>query len=143
LVDRLKAGISDLRNRKLLMIGLLGTDDRGIGDKREVDPGVGHQVGLELSEVHIQGTIKAERGSDGGDDLANEPVEIGVGGAIDVKIPAADVIDSLIVDHESTVRVLQGSMGGQDGVVGLNNSSGDLGSRVDRELKLGLLAIVH
>jgi len=38
--------------------------------------------------------------------------------------------------------VLQGGVGGQNGVVGLNHSSGDLRGRVNRELKLGLLAIV-
>jgi hypothetical protein len=34
-------------------------------------------------------------------------------------------------------------MGGKDGVVRLNNSSGNLRSRVDRELKLGFLSIIH
>ena len=34
-------------------------------------------------------------------------------------------------------------MGGQDGVVWLNNSSGDLGCWVDGELQLGLLSIVN
>ena len=37
---------------------LLGRNDRGIGSQREVDSWVWHQVGLELSEIHIQGTIK-------------------------------------------------------------------------------------
>ena len=39
--------------------------------------------------------------------------------------------------------MLQSGVGGQDGVVRLNHSSGHLGSWVDGELKLGLLAIVH
>jgi len=39
--------------------------------------------------------------------------------------------------------VLKGGVGGENGVVGLNNSSGHLRSRVDREFQLGLLAIVH
>jgi hypothetical protein len=38
--------------------------------------------------------------------------------------------------------VLQGGVSGQDGVVRLNNSGSVLGSRVDTELKLGLLAVV-
>merc|ERR1719499_1093474 len=49
LVSWLKAGIGDLRDRKLLMVSLLSRDDRCICDQREVDPGVWHQVGLELS----------------------------------------------------------------------------------------------
>jgi hypothetical protein len=39
--------------------------------------------------------------------------------------------------------VLQGGVGGQDGVVGLNHSGRDLRSGVDGELKLRLLAIVN
>ena len=39
--------------------------------------------------------------------------------------------------------MLKGGVGGQDGVVGLNNGSGDLGSWVDSKLQLGLLAIVN
>merc|ERR1712179_487936 len=34
-------------------------------------------------------------------------------------------------------------MGGQDGVVWLHDGGGDLGGRVDGELQLGLLAVVH
>merc|ERR1712190_194069 len=46
LVSRLEEGVGDLRDSELLMVSLLGRDDGSIGDQREVDPGVGHQVGL-------------------------------------------------------------------------------------------------
>merc|ERR1719225_635407 len=111
LVGWLEAGVGDLRDGELLMVGLLGRDDGSIGDQGEVNPGVGHQVGLELSQVHVQGSVEPQGGSDGGHDLADQPVE--------------------------------GGVGGQDGVVGLDHSSGNLGSRVDGELKLALLAVVH
>merc|ERR1719420_1775701 len=39
--------------------------------------------------------------------------------------------------------MLQGGVGRQDGVVGLNHRGGNLRSRVDGELQLGLLAVVH
>ena len=39
--------------------------------------------------------------------------------------------------------MLQGGVGGQDRVVWLNHGSGDLRSGVDRELELGLLAVVN
>ena len=55
LVGRLEAGVGDLSNAELLMVGLLGGDDRSVGDEGEVDPGVGHQVGLELGQVHVEG----------------------------------------------------------------------------------------
>ena len=108
------------------MIGFLSRDDWGVGGQGEVDTGIRHQVGLELRQIHVQGTIEPQGGSDGADDLANQPVQVGVGGALDVEVAAADVVDGLVVNHEGTVRVLQGGMGGQDGVVGLNNSSGHL-----------------
>merc|ERR1711976_779904 len=143
LVGRLKAGIGDFSHRQLLMVGLLSRDDWGVGGQGEVDTGVGHQVGLELRQIHIQGTIKPQGGGDGADNLANQTVQVGVGGTLDVQVPAADVVDGLIVDHEGAVGVLQGGMGGQDGVVGLNHSSGHLGGRVDGKLQLGLLAVVN
>merc|ERR1712027_261010 len=143
LVGRLEAGVGDLRDSELLMVGLLGRDDGCIGDQGEVDPGVGHQVGLELSQVHVEGSIEPQGGSDGGHDLADQPVEVGVGWPLNVQVAPADVVDGLVVNHEGTVGVLQGGMGGQDGVVGLDHSSGNLGSWVDGELKLALLAVVH
>merc|ERR1711978_877528 len=143
LVSRLEAGVGDLRDGELLMIGLLGRDDGGIGDQGEVDPGVGHQVGLELSQVHVQGSIEPQGGGDGGHDLADQPVEVGVGWPLNVQVATADVVDGLVVNHEGTVGVLQSGVGGQDGVVGLNHGSGNLGCRVDGELKLALLAVVH
>ena len=106
-------------------------------------PGIGHQVGLELGQIHIESSIKSQGGSDGGDNLANQTVEVGVGGTVNVKVPTADVIDGLIVHHEGTVGVLQGGVGRQDGVVGLHHGSGHLRSGVDGKLQLGFLAIVH
>ena len=74
--------------------------------------------------------------------MTNQTVEISVRWSLDIEVSSADVIDGLIVDHECTVRVLESGVGGQNGVVGLNNSSGDLWRRVDCELELGLLSVV-
>ena len=38
--------------------------------------------------------------------------------------------------------MLQGGVGGEDGVVGLNDGGGDLWGWVDGKLELGLLAVV-
>ena len=116
------------------MVGLLSRDNWSIGDQREVDPGVGHQVSLELGQINVQSTVKSERSGDGGDDLSNEPVQVGVAGSLDVQVSAADIIDGLVVDHEGTVRVLQGGVGGQDRVVGLNNGGGNLNKSTIRAL---------
>ena len=79
LVGWLEASVGDLGDGELLVVSLLSGDDRSVGDQREVDPGVGHQVGLELSQVHVESPVKPEAGRDGGDDLGNESVEVGVG----------------------------------------------------------------
>ena len=143
LVGGLEASVGDLSNGELLVVGLLSRDNGGVGGQREMDPGVGHQVSLELSQINVQGTIESEGSGDGGDDLSNQPVQVGVGRSLDVKVPSADIVDGLIVDHEGTVGVLQGGMGSQDRVVGLNDSGGDLGRGVDGELQLGLLSVVN
>ena len=126
LIDGLKAGIGNFGDRKLLMVSFLSRDDRCISDQREVDPGVRNQVGLEFGKIHIESSVKAEWGSDWGDNLANQPVQVGVGWAINIQVTTADVVDGLIVDHKRAVAVFQGGVGRQDWVVGLNNSSGDL-----------------
>ena len=104
------------------MVSLLSGDDWGVGDQREMDARVRYQVSLELSQINVEGTIESQGSSDGAHDLADQPVEVGVGWALNVEVSAADIIDSLIVDHEGTVRVLQGGMGSQDRVVRLYNS---------------------
>ena len=121
LVGRLEAGVGDLSHRQLLVVGLLGGDDGGVGGQGEVDTGVGHQVGLELRQIHVQGAVEAQGGGDGGDDLADQTVEVGVGWALNVQVAAADVVDGLVVHHEGAIGVLQGGVGGQDGVVGLHH----------------------
>merc|ERR1712071_399191 len=108
------------------MVGLLSRDDRGVGSQREMDTWVGHQVGLELCQVHVEGTIESQGCGDGADNLTNQTIQVGVGWSLDVQVTATDIVDSLVVNHEGAVGVLKGSMGGQDGVVGFNNSSRDL-----------------
>ena len=103
------------------MVGLLSGDDWSVGDQREMDTRVRYQVSLELSQIDVQGTIESQRSGDGGDNLSDESVQVGVGRSLNVHITSADVIDGLIVYHEGTVRVLQGGMSGQDGVVRLND----------------------
>ena len=142
LVGWLEAGVGDLSNGQLLVVSLLGGDDWGVCSQREVDTWVGHQVGLELSQVDVESSVESEGGSDGADDLTNQTVQVGVGWPFNVKVTSADVVDGLVVDHECAVGVLKGGMGGQDGVVWLNDSGGDLGSGVDGELQLGFLSVV-
>ena len=116
------------------MVGLLGGDDGSVCGEREVDAWVGHQVGLELGQIHVEGAVEAKRSGDGGHDLAQQSVEVGVGGTTNVQIASAQVVDGFVVHHEGAVGVLQRGMGGQDGVVGLHHRGRNLRRGVDGEL---------
>ena len=59
---RLEDGHRDLRHGQLLVVGLLGGDDRSIGRQHEVDARLRHQIGLELRDVHVQSSIEAKAG---------------------------------------------------------------------------------
>jgi len=143
LVGWLEAGVGDLGDGELLVVGLLGRDDWGVSGEREVDTWVGDQVSLELGEIDIESTIESEGGGDGGNDLADETVQVGVSWSLNVEVATADVVDGLVVDHEGTVGVLQGGVGGEDGVVGLDDGGGDLWGWVNSKFELGFLAVVN
>jgi len=108
-----------------------------------MDSWVWHQVGLELGNIDVKGTIESEGGSKGGDNLRDESVEVGVSGSLNVEGSSTDIVDGFVVKHDSDIGVLKKRMGGQDGVVWLNNSGGDLWGWVDGETELGFLTIIN
>lgn len=116
--------------------------NRCVADEGVVDTGVGDQVGLELVEIDVQGAIEAQAGGDGADNLGDEAVEMLITGAGDVKVAVTDIVDSFVIDEECAVRVLDGAVGGENGVIGLNDGGRDTGSWVDSEFELGLFAVV-
>ena len=65
------SGIIKILGKSLLY--LLSRDDRRIDDEGEVNPWVGHQVGLELVQIDIQGAVEPQGSSDGRDDLTDQP----------------------------------------------------------------------
>lgn len=68
---------------------------------------VQHQVGLELYQANVQSPMEAQQGCDGRHDLPYQPLEVGVGWALNVQVPAEDVTDGLAVHHEGAVGALQ------------------------------------
>ena len=93
------------------MVGLLSRDDGSVGGEHEMDTGVGHQVGLELSHIDVQSTIESEGGSEGGDDLGDESVQVGVGGSLDVEVTTADIVDGFVVKHDGDIGMLKERVG--------------------------------
>ena len=55
-----KAGFSDLLDLHPLMVSFLGRDEGPVSGEGVVDPGVGHQVGLELRQVAVESSVKPE-----------------------------------------------------------------------------------
>ena len=135
--------VGDFSNWELFVIGLFSWDDGGVWGQHEVNSWVGHQVGLEFSDVDVQGTVESQRGSQRGNDLGNQSVEVGVGGSFNVQVSSADVVDGFVVQHHADISVLQQRMGGEDWVVGLNNGGWDLRGRIDSESEFGFLAVVN
>jgi hypothetical protein len=139
----LEGGVGDLGNGELLVVGLLSGDDGSVRGEHEMDPGVGDKVGLEFSDINVEGTVESERGGEGRDDLGDQSVQVGVGGALDVEVSAADIVHGLVVEHDGDVGMLEERVGGQDRVVGLNDGGRHLGGGVDGESELGFLAVVN
>jgi hypothetical protein len=106
-----------------------------------VDARVRHQVGLELGDVDVERIVETEGRGQGRDGLGHQPVKVSVGRALDVQVTTADVVDGFVVKYDGDVGVLEEGVGGQDGVVRLDESGGHLRRRVDGESELGLAAV--
>ena len=71
--------------------------------------------------------------------MTDQTVQILVRGTLDAEVLLTNVINGLVVDHERTIGVLQRRMGGEDGVVRLDDGSRHLGCWVDGEFKFCLM----
>merc|ERR1711975_137760 len=129
-VRRLEARVGDLSDRERLVVCLLCRDDWRVRGHHEVNTWVWHKVGLELGDVDVESTIEAEGCSQGGDHLSDDAVQVGVGRALDIEATTADVVESLVVKHNSHISVLQEGVGSKDSIVWLDDSCGNLGGRV-------------
>ena len=104
---------------------------------------VRHKIRLELGDIDVKGTVESEGSSQGRDDLGNESVKIRVRGSLNIQGASADIVDGLVVKHDSNIGVLEKSVRGKHAIVGLYNGGGNLGTRVNAESKLGLLSVVN
>jgi len=107
-----------------------------------MDSWIWDQVGLELGNINVEGTIESKGGSQGGDDLSDESVQVGVGWSLDIEVSSADIIDGFVIEDNGDIGVLEKGVSGEDGVVWLNNGGGDLWGWVDGETELGFLTII-
>jgi hypothetical protein len=107
-----------------------------------MDSWVWDEVGLEFSNIDIEGTVESERSSQRGDDLSNESVQVGVSGSFNIELSSADIIDSFVINHGGNIGMFQKRVGTEDSVVWFNDGIGDLGGWVNGVTKLGFLAVI-
>ncbi|KAF1771605.1 hypothetical protein GCK72_003432 [Caenorhabditis remanei] len=62
LVGWLEAAVGDVADRKSLVVRLLSRDKWSVGSQWEVNSWVWHQVGLELVEIYVEGSIESQGG---------------------------------------------------------------------------------
>lgn len=117
LVGWVKARLGDLIHADLLMVRLFGRNHRGVRGQWEVNAWVRNQIRLEFVQIHVEGTVETQGGSDGGNYLPDEAIQVGVRWSFDPQVPEAQFIDCLVVHHESTVAMLQCCVRVQNGVV--------------------------
>jgi hypothetical protein len=97
---------------------------------------------LEFSDIDVKGTIESEGGSERGDNLSDESVQVGVGWSLNVEVSSGNIVDGLVIEDDGDIGVLKKRVGGEDGVVWLNNGGGDLWGWVDGETELGFLTVI-
>lgn len=78
----------------------------GVCGEREVDTGERHQVGLELVQVDVKRTAEPERSRDGGDNLGDQPVQVGEARLGNVQALLADVKNGLVVHLRKNVHTI-------------------------------------
>lgn len=142
LVAGLETSVGDLVNGVGLVVSSRLGDDGSVGDKGEMDSGVGDQVSLELVKIDVKRTVESQRGGHGRHDLGDHSVKVLERRSRNVEVSSAHVVDGLVIHHEGTVGVLQSGVGCEDGVVRLDDGGRDLGGGVDSKLELGLLGEV-
>ena len=79
-----------------------------------MDSWIWDQVGLEFSDIDVQGTIESEGGSQRGDNLSDESVQVGVGWSFNIEVSSADIVDGFVIEHNSNISVFQEGVSGKD-----------------------------
>lgn len=106
---------------------------RGKADHEEVETRERNHVDSQLAEVRVELTGETQAGGDTGHNGGNEVVQVTVGGVGELEGAHADVVQSLVIDTEGLVGVLDQLVNGESSVVRLNDGVGDLRRGDNRE----------
>ena len=72
-----------------------------------MDTRVGHQVGLKLGQIDVEGAIEAERSRDWRHNLADETVQVGVRRALNVQVTSEKNNDNKLHPKRSNEFILE------------------------------------
>jgi len=86
--------------------------------------------------------VKRSEARQGGHDLGDHAVQVGVPGRVQVEVALGNVVQGLVVEEERHVGELQQVVRHQHAVVGLDHGGGDHRGGVHREGELGLVGVV-
>jgi len=76
-----------------------------------MDTWIRYQVGLEFTNINVQGTIESKRGGKRRDNLSNESVQVGIGWSFNIKISSTDIIDGFIIEHDGNIGMFKKRVG--------------------------------
>jgi len=92
----------------------------------EVETGEGDHVDSQLPEISVELAREAKASGDTRHSQGNKMVQISISGCGELEGTEADVIQGLVVNTEGLICVLNQLVDRECGIVGLNNSVGNL-----------------
>jgi len=103
------------------------TGERSKSNHEEVETWEWNHVDSQLSEIRVKLTRETETGGNTGHDSRHQVVKISVGWVGELEGSRADIVESLVIDAEGLIGVLDQLMNGEGGIVWLDNGVGHLG----------------
>jgi len=134
--------VGDFSNWELFVVGFFSWDNWSIRWQHEMDTWVRYQVGLEFTNINVQGTIESKRGGKRRDNLSNESVQVGIGWSFNIKISSTDIIDGFIIEHNGNIGMFKERVGRKNWVIWFNNGGWDLGRWVYGETEFWFFAVI-
>jgi hypothetical protein len=92
-----------------------------------------NHVDSQLSEIRVELTWESQARGDAGHDGRDQVVKISIGWVRQFEGSHADIVESLVINTEGLIGVLDQLMHGESGIVWLNNGVGNLGGWDNRE----------